>query len=68
VDEFYDLRADPAEMNNLATIPGPSPAMRTLQQRLLSHLAETKDAMLYAKFKEYLSVSAAGSQATDGKR
>jgi len=68
VDEFYDLRADPAEMNNLATIPGPSPAMRTLQQRLLSHLAETKDAMLYAKFKEYLSVSAAGSQATAGKR
>ena len=55
VDEFYDLKADPAETNNLAADKQAPPAMRPLQERLLAHLAETDDAMLQAKLKEYLT-------------
>jgi arylsulfatase A-like enzyme len=57
VDEFYDLKVDPAEMNNLAAGKQPPPAMRPLQERLLAHLAQTNDAMLHAKLKEYLSAT-----------
>jgi hypothetical protein len=62
VDEFYDLEADPAEMNNLALKkPSPPPAMRPLQERLLAHLAETHDTMLHAKLREYLSLKRTGA-------
>jgi arylsulfatase A-like enzyme len=54
VDEFYDLKADPGEMNNLAAAKAPPAALRPLQERLLAHLAESGDAMLHAKLKEYL--------------
>jgi arylsulfatase A-like enzyme len=55
VDEFYDLKADPAEMRNLAA-EGSLPAeAKSLRQRLLTHLSAAGDTLAYGKLKEYLS-------------
>ena len=57
VDEYYDLQADPAEMNNLAANTPSHPAMTPLQLSLLARFDETKDTLLHAKLKAYLAAS-----------
>jgi len=51
VDELYDLRKDPAEMNNLAGKPETKAIENDLAQRLLAHLEQTGDALSAAKVK-----------------
>ncbi len=53
VDALYDLKADPAEMHNLA-VANPAPAvLASLQRRLLEHLRAVGDKMLAEKLEQY---------------
>lgn len=53
VDELYDLKNDPFEMNNLYDSPDLSEQQRVLQEKLLSHLKETDDPLFF-QMKTYL--------------
>jgi arylsulfatase A-like enzyme len=50
IDELYDLKNDPLEMNNLVNLPKYKSIQKELQQRLLMHLKKVKDP-LYEKMK-----------------
>jgi len=61
VDELYDLRADPAELNNLAGRAETRAAQERLARRLLSHLRECGDAPAASKLEIALAAQADGS-------
>ena len=61
VDELYDLRADPAELNNLAGRAETRAAQERLARRLLGHLRECGDARAASKLQIALAAQAHGS-------
>jgi hypothetical protein len=61
VDELYDLRADPAELDNLAGPAETRAAQERLARRLLSHPRECGDAPAVSKLEIALAAQADGS-------
>jgi arylsulfatase A-like enzyme len=61
VDELYDLRADPAELNNLAGRAETRAVEERLARRLLGHLRECGDARAASKLEIALAAQADGS-------
>lgn len=55
VDELYDLRKDPGELNNCIDTPALASAQRDLEDRLLAHLDQTGDALVAPRLREYLA-------------
>jgi arylsulfatase A-like enzyme len=54
-DELYDLRADPAEMNNLAGRTEKKAVEAELARRLLAHVKETGDSLAVGKLEAALA-------------
>jgi arylsulfatase A-like enzyme len=54
IDEFYDLRKDPAELNNCIDTPPAAAAQRDLEDRLLAHLDQTGDTLVASRLRDYL--------------
>lgn len=65
VDELYDLRQDPVEMNNLAGRPEMRGVEETLARRLLAHLAQSEDTLPAGKLAAALK--AAGNRKRAGE-
>ena len=61
IDELYDLRSDPGEMNNLAAKPETSGVQTGLAQRLLVHLQETGDNLIAPRLQTYLKAGSGKS-------
>ncbi len=60
VDELYDLRKDPLEMNNLAAGPEVSAVQGELARRLLAHLDETGDTLPASKLRTHINSRTSG--------
>lgn len=55
IDELYDLRKDPGELNNIIDAPAATSVQRDLENRLLAHLDQTEDTVVAARLRDYLA-------------
>jgi arylsulfatase A-like enzyme len=55
IDELYDLRKDPGELNNLIDTPAAASVQRDLESRLMAHLEKTEDTVIAARMRDYLA-------------
>jgi arylsulfatase A-like enzyme len=59
IDELYDLRQDPGELENLVDAPARSPVRRSLEDRLLAHLQSIGDTVVAGRLKDHLTAARA---------
>lgn len=57
VDELYDLRKDPGEMNNLIDQPDTLAVQRDLEARLLAYLKKTEDTLVHDNLRLHLEAN-----------
>ena len=55
IDELYDLRKDPAELNNCIDTPAVASVQRNLEDRLLEYLEQTQDTLVAGRLRDYLA-------------
>lgn len=55
IDELYDLRKDPAELNNCIDTPAAASVQRNLEDRLLANLEQTQDTLVASRLRDYLA-------------
>ena len=55
IDELYDLRKDPGELNNCIDTPDVASVQRDLEDRLQAHLDQTGDTLVASRMRDYLT-------------